>query len=85
MQTLFDVVSEESGMGTTLLLAISPRREKRWKFCGPELSAYLQSNSVHALVMNIDPEVPWIRVAFPCFIDFEHVDVLCDVLETTLD
>ncbi len=85
MQTLFNVVGEESGMGTSLLLAISPRPEKRWKFSGAELSAYLQSNSVHALVMNIDPEVPWIRVAFPCFIDFEHVDVLCHVLETTLE
>ena len=84
IQSLFDVVGEGSGMETTLLLAISPRRDKRWKFSAPELSAYLQSNSVHALVMNIDPEVPWIRVAFPCFIDFEHVDVLCDVLETTL-
>jgi selenocysteine lyase/cysteine desulfurase len=84
MQTLFDVVGDQSGMGTTLLLAISPRLGKRWKFSGPELSAYLQSNSVHALVMNIDPEVSWIRVAFPCFIDFEHVDVLCNVLETTL-
>ena len=84
-QHLFKVVGEESGMGTTLLLAICPRPEKRWKFSAAELSAYLQGNSVHALVMSIDPESPWIRVAFPCFIDFEHVDVLCDVLETTLE
>src|SRR5436305_3391771 len=82
---LFNVVGEESGMGATLLLAICPRAEKRWKFSATELSTYLQNNSVHALVMSIDPEVPWIRVAFPCFIDFEHVDVLCDVLETTLE
>jgi len=82
---LFNVVGEESGMGATLLLAICPRAEKRWKFSAAELSTYLQNNSVHALVMSIDPEVPWIRVAFPCFIDFEHVDVLCDVLETTLE
>ena len=82
---LFNVVGEESGMGATLLLAICPHAEKRWKFSATELSTYLQNNSVHALVMSIDPEVPWIRVAFPCFIDFEHVDVLCDVLETTLE
>jgi selenocysteine lyase/cysteine desulfurase len=85
MQPLFSVVGEESGMGTTALLAICPRPEKRWKFTATELSVYLQNNSVHALVMSIDPEVPWIRVAFPCFIDSEHVDVLCDVLETTLN
>lgn len=85
MGSLFDVVGEGSGMETTLLLAISPRRERSWKFSSAELAAYLQKNSVHALVMNIDPEVPWIRVAFPCFINFEHVDVLCDVLETTLN
>jgi 4-aminobutyrate aminotransferase-like enzyme len=85
IQPLFSVVGEESGMGTTALLAICPRPEKRWKFTATELSAYLQNNSVHALVMSIDPEVPWIRVAFPCFIDSEHVDVLCDVLETTLN
>jgi len=84
-QSLFRVVGEGSGMGTTLLLAICPRSERRWKFAAAELSAYLQNNSVHALVMSIDPEVAWIRVAFPCFIDFEHVDVLCDVLETTLN
>jgi len=68
MSGLFDVVGEGSGMETTLLLAISPRRDKRWKFPAAELSSYLQNNSVHALVMNIDPQVPWIRVAFPCFI-----------------
>ena len=84
IQGLFDVVGEGSGTETTLLLAISPRSEKQWKFSATELSAYLQSNSVHVLVMNIDSSAPWIRVAFPCFIDFEHVDVLCDVLETTL-
>jgi hypothetical protein len=71
-------------MATTLLLAVSPRAGKRWKFSAAELAAYLQNNSVHALVMNIDPEMPWIRVAFPCFIDFEHVDILCDVLEGTV-
>src|SRR5579864_2873534 len=84
IQNLFDVVGEGSGMETTLLLAIAPRSDREWKFSAAELSAYLQNNSVHALVMNIDHEIPWIRVAFPCFIDFEHVDVLCDVLETTL-
>jgi selenocysteine lyase/cysteine desulfurase len=83
-RSLFKVVGEGNGMGTTLLLAICPRPERRWKLPAVELSAYLQQNSVHALVMNIDPDVPWIRVAFPCFIDFEHVNVLCDILETTL-
>jgi len=83
-RSLFQVVGEGNGMKTTLLLAICPRPEKRWKFSAAELSSYLQENSVHALVMNIDPESPWIRVAFPCFIDFEHVDILCDVLEKTL-
>ena len=83
-QSLFTVVGEDSGMDTTLLLAICPRSGKQWRFPAPELSAYLQDNSVHALVMNIDCEVPWIRVAFPCFIDFPHVDILCDVLEKAL-
>ena len=83
-RSLFQVVGEGNGMETTLLLAICPRPDKRWKFSAAELSSYLQENSVHALVMNIDPEAPWIRVAFPCFIDFEHVDILCDVLEKTL-
>jgi len=84
IRSLFKVVGEGNGMGTTSLLAICPRPERRWKFSAADLSAYLQQNSVHALVMNIDLEVPWIRVAFPCFIDFEHVNILCDVLETTL-
>jgi selenocysteine lyase/cysteine desulfurase len=84
IQNLFTVVGEGSGMETTLLLAISPHPERRWKFSAAELSAYLQNNSVHALVMNVDPEVSWIRVAFPCFIGFEHVDVLCGVLESAL-
>jgi selenocysteine lyase/cysteine desulfurase len=85
IQSRFIVVGEDSGMQTTLLLAICPGPGKRWKFSAAELSAYLQSNSVHALVMNIDPETPWIRVAFPCFIDFEHVGILCDVLEKTIE
>src|SRR5205085_2299582 len=85
IQSRFVVVGDESGVGTTALLAIAPRAERRWKFSATELSTYLQNNSVHALVMSIDPEVPWIRVAFPCFINLEHVDLLCDVLETTLN
>jgi selenocysteine lyase/cysteine desulfurase len=84
IQPCFAVVGDGSGMATTLLLAVCPRAGKRWKFSAAELAAYLQNNSVHALVMNIDPEMPWIRVAFPCFIDFEHVDILCDVLEGTV-
>jgi selenocysteine lyase/cysteine desulfurase len=82
--SLFTVVGEDSGADTTLLLAICPSPGKRWGFSSAELSAYLQRNSVHALVMNIDAQVPWLRVAFPCFIDFEHVDILCDVLEKTI-
>ena len=85
IQSRFVVVGEESGMGTSLLLAIAPRRQRCWKFSAAELSAYLQSNAVHALVMQIDPQVAWLRVAFPCFINLEHVDLLCDVLETTLN
>jgi len=85
VQSQFVVVGEDTGIGTTLLLAIAPRPERRWKFSAEELSAYLQSNAVHALVMKIDPEMPWLRVAFPCFINLEHVSVLCDVLETTLN
>jgi len=84
IQALFTVVGEDSGVDITLLLAICPSPGRRWKFSATELSAYLQSNSVHALVMNIDPQSPWLRVAFPCFIDFEHVDILCDVLEKTI-
>ena len=83
-QSLFAVVGEDSRMDTTLLLAICPRSGKQWKFSAADLSAYLQNNSVHALVMNIDSEMPWLRVAFPCFIDFAHVDILCDVLEKTI-
>jgi selenocysteine lyase/cysteine desulfurase len=83
-QSLFTVVGEHSGVDTTLLLAIHPSPGRRWKFSAAELSAYLQSNSVHALVMNIDPEVSWLRIAFPCFINFEHVEILCDVLEKTI-
>ncbi|HEV3037019.1 MAG TPA: aminotransferase class V-fold PLP-dependent enzyme [Candidatus Angelobacter sp.] len=85
VQSQFVVVGEDTGMETTLLMAIAPRPERRWKFSAEELSAYLQTNAVHALVMKIDPEVPWLRVAFPCFINHEHVNVLCDVLETTLN
>ena len=84
IQSRFAVVGEESGMGTSLLLAIAPCRERCWKFSAAELSTYLQSNAVHALVMQIDPDVAWLRVAFPCFLSLEHVDLLCDVLETTL-
>ncbi len=81
----FMVVGEKSGMKTTLLLAICPRPGRRWKYSARELSEFLEENSVHVLVISIDPQMPWIRVGFPFFIAPEQVDILCDVLERTLD
>lgn len=80
----FMAVGENNGMETTLMLAICPKLGKRWKYGFQELRQYLQKNAVHVLVLSIDPDTPWIRVAFPCFLEVQHMNVLCDVLEGTI-
>jgi cysteine sulfinate desulfinase/cysteine desulfurase-like protein len=81
MRCKFSIVGEDTGMESSLMLAVCPRPGKRWKYEAVELREYLQRNDVHVLVMSIDPHTPWIRVAFPCFIEVRHVNILCSVLE----
>jgi len=84
MRCKFSIVGEDTGIESSLMLAVCPRPEKRWKYEAVELREYLQRNDVHVLVMSIDPHTPWIRVAFPCFIEVQHVNILCSVLEEAI-
>jgi cysteine sulfinate desulfinase/cysteine desulfurase-like protein len=84
MQCKFSIIGEETGMKSSLMLAVCPLPGKRWKYEDAELREYLQRNDVHVLVMSIDPRTSWVRVAFPCFIEVQHVNILCSVLEEAI-
>jgi selenocysteine lyase/cysteine desulfurase len=84
MRCQFSIVGEDTGTESSLMLAVCPGPGKRWKYETGVLREYLQSNDVHVLVMSIDPHTPWVRVAFPCFIEFQHINILCSVLEEAI-
>jgi selenocysteine lyase/cysteine desulfurase len=84
MQCKFSVVGQDTGMESSLMLALCPRPGRRWKYEAAELREYFQRHDVHVLVMSIDPHTPWIRVAFPCFIEVQQINILCSVLEEAI-
>jgi selenocysteine lyase/cysteine desulfurase len=85
MNSKLEFIGENTGMKTSLMMAIRPKEGKRWKFEIGELHSYLQGNSVHVLILSIEPGTPWIRIAFHCFSETEHLDMLCSVLEGAID
>lgn len=85
MRPLFTLVGEESGMQMTALIAVFPRPPRRWKYRADELAVFLETQSVYALVLSIDPTVPWLRLCFPYNQRPEQVDALCNVLELAIE
>jgi selenocysteine lyase/cysteine desulfurase len=77
----FKIISEDSGLLKSLMLAIRPGAGNCWKYDSERLNEYLNNRSVFALVLNVDPLNPWIRIAFPYFLEIREVNKLCQVLE----
>jgi|GEM_PF-6019047 len=79
----FAIVGETSGLEQTLMVAIRPTASC-WRFDAAGLARHLESRAVHALVLPMADGEPWVRVAFPPFLNRGHVDVLCNVFENAV-
>jgi selenocysteine lyase/cysteine desulfurase len=84
MASKFTFIGENTGLRTSLMLALCPRPGKQWKYDFRELREYFKSRDVHVLVLSIDPSTPWVRITLRSFVEFQNLDVLCRALEEAI-
>lgn len=81
-----EVVGKDSNLHRSLMLAVRPAIGNSWRFDADSLSEYLNKRSVFALVLNdIDQSKPWVRIAFPYFLEFSGVKRLISVLDNAVE
>lgn len=80
MDEVLHVIGSEHARERSQLIAVRPRSGYRWKLTIDEMRHYLRKNGVHVTMLSIDPTVPWMRIAFPCFIEEHQVHHLCSTL-----
>lgn len=85
MSSNLSVIGCSNGMELTSFIAVVPNLEHSWKWSFEELSKYLEEQSVYVLMLSIDKEIPWLRIAFPYTKTFEQVDKLCDILNNAME
>jgi selenocysteine lyase/cysteine desulfurase len=85
MHSRLSIIGYSTGMEMTSFVAVRPKSGYRWKWRMEELGKYLEQHSVYLLMLSIDPETPWLRIAFPFTLHIQQVDELCDILNTTLE
>ncbi len=81
----FEVVGSETGLPASHMLSIRPRIGLRWDyedFRG--LAGYFANKDINVQVIAIDPKMPWIRITFPYFIEFQQVNNLLDAIHGAL-
>jgi selenocysteine lyase/cysteine desulfurase len=64
----FDVLGDHAGFDGSLMLAVCPRAEFRWAMEADALRASFTKSGFNVLVLELD-QTPWIRIAFPYFLD----------------
>jgi selenocysteine lyase/cysteine desulfurase len=74
------VVGPEKGLDKTFMLAVKPKGDRSWKYDAPGLRDYFTRNFIHVAVMELDDNMPWVRIAFPYFLDSSHIERLYDAL-----
>jgi len=85
MYSRLSVIGYSAGMEMTSFVAVRPNSEYRWRWKNEELGKFLEQHSVYLLMLSIDPETPWMRIAFPYTLHIQQVDELCNVLNTSLE
>lgn len=85
MHSRLSVIGYSAGMEMTSFVAVCPNSGYRWRWRMEELSKFLEQHSVYLLMLSIDPETPWMRIAFPYTLQIQQVDELCDVLNACLE
>lgn len=85
MNSRLSVIGCSTEMEMTSFIAVRPNLGYRWRWKKEELSKFLEQNSVYLLMLSIDPETPWMRIAFPYTLNIQQVDELCNVLNNSLE
>lgn len=85
MQASLSVIGYSNGMEMTSFIAVRPKSGKRWRWSIEELSKYLEEQSVYIMMLSIDQETPWMRIAFPYTLHIEQVNELCTILNNVTE
>lgn len=85
MQSSLSVIGYSNGMEMTSFIAVRPKSGKRWKWPIEELSRYLEEQSVYIMMLSIDQDTPWMRIAFPYTLHIEQVSALCTILNNIME
>lgn len=85
MNSRLSVIGYSAGMEMTSFIAVCPNLGYHWRWKKEELSKFLEQHSVYLLILSIDPETPWMRIAFPYTLNIQQVDELCNVLNNSLE
>jgi hypothetical protein len=79
------VIGSKNGMEMTSFIAVRPESGHFWKWSIKELSEYLEEQSVYILMLSIDQDTPWLRIAFPYTQNIEQVNELCNILDYAME
>jgi selenocysteine lyase/cysteine desulfurase len=85
MQSRLSVIGSNNGMEMTSFIAVRPEPGHNWKWSIKELSDYLEEQSVYILMLSIDQDTPWLRIAFPYTQNIEQVNELCNILDYAME
>jgi selenocysteine lyase/cysteine desulfurase len=85
MQSRLSVIGSNNCMEMTSFIAVRPKSGHLWKWPTEELCEYLEEQSVYILMLSIDHNTPWLRIAFPYTVNIEQVNKLCDILNDAME
>ncbi len=84
MNPFLSVIGYDGGIEMSSFIAVRPKYGHFWKWPANKLIEYLEEMSVYVMVLHIEKDVPWLRVAFPYNKTIDQVNELCDVLKNTI-
>lgn len=85
MRAQLSVIGYNTGMEMTSFIAVRPNSNHCWKWESEEVSKFLEQRSVYVLMISIDSETQWMRIAFPYTLNIQQVDELCEILSASLE
>lgn len=85
MHSRLSVIGCNNGMEMTSFIAVRPKSGHLWKWPIEELGEYLEEQSVYIMMLSIDDDTPWLRIAFPYTQNIEQVNELCDILNNAIE
>jgi cysteine sulfinate desulfinase/cysteine desulfurase-like protein len=85
LNQLVTFISWDAGHTPTCMVTLRPAEGKRWTCEVQTLRAHFLKNAMYPLIIDdIEPDTPWVRVAFPYFLDVRAVDALCRAVEAVI-